>query len=159
FAGQPNTTLIGKRAEDVQAFFAITDWPDQQVTFDLGGRILDIIPIPGHEAASIAVYDRKSRLLLTGDTVYPGRLYIRDWPAFKASVERLAAFVQTHDVAHVLGAHIEMSDKPGVDYPVRTTWQPEEHRLEMTPAHILELYEAVSKMKDGPVREIHGDFI
>jgi hypothetical protein len=46
-----------------------------------------------------------------------------------------------------------------VDYPVRTTYQPEEHRLEMTPASILELNEALSKMGDTPVRDIHNDFI
>jgi glyoxylase-like metal-dependent hydrolase (beta-lactamase superfamily II) len=159
FAGQPDTTLVGKKLEDVQSFFGITDWPAQQVTLDLGGRILDIIPIPGHEATSIAVYDRKSRILLTGDTVYPGRLYIREWPAFKASIERLAVFVKTHEVAQVLGTHIEMSNTPGVDYPVRTTFQPEEHALAMTAANILELAEAVSKMKDTPVRDIHTDFI
>jgi len=159
FSGQPDTTLVGKKLEDVQSFFGISDWPNQQVTLDLGGRILDIIPIPGHEATSIAVYDRRSRLLLTGDTVYPGRLYISNWPAFKASIERLASFVKAHDIAQVLGTHIEMSNKAGVDYVVRTTYQPEEHQLPMTPANILELYDAVSKMGDTPVREIHNDFI
>jgi hypothetical protein len=91
--------------------------------------------------------------------VYPGRLYVRDWPAFKSSIERLASFVKAHDVSQVLGTHIEMSTKPGVDYPVRTTYQPEERELQMTPAHILELYQAVWKMGDTPVRDIHKDFI
>jgi len=159
FAGQPNTTVVGTKVEDVQSFFAIRDWPNQLVTLDLGGRILDIIPIPGHEPTSIAVYDRRTKLLLTGDTLYPGRLYIRDWPAFKASVERLASFVKSHEISQVLGTHIEMSTKPGVDYPVRTTYQPEEHALALKPAHVLELYEAIMKMKDGPVRETHNDFI
>jgi glyoxylase-like metal-dependent hydrolase (beta-lactamase superfamily II) len=151
--------VLGKNPEEVQAFFGVTSWPNQQVTLDLGGRILDIIPIPGHEASSIAFYDRTTRILLTGDTVYPGRLYIRDWPAFKSSIERLASFVKTHEVSQVLGTHIEMSTKPGVDYPVGTTYQPEERELQMTPAHILELYEAVLKMGEGPVRDVHNDFI
>jgi hydroxyacylglutathione hydrolase len=159
FDGQPNTTLVGKKVEDLQAFFKIKDWPNEQATLDLGGRILDIIPIPGHDAASIAVYDRTSRILLTGDTVYPGRLYIRDWPVFKSSIGRLAAFVKTHEVAHVLGTHIEMSRQPGVDYPIRTTYQPEERALAMTSANILELYDAISRMRDTPVRETHNDFI
>jgi hydroxyacylglutathione hydrolase len=159
FAGQPRITMAGTSLEDVQKFFGILDWPNQQVTLDLGGRVLDIIPIPGHEPTSIAVYDRKSKLLLTGDTVYPGRLYIRDWPAFKTSIGRLAEFVRSHEVSAVLGTHIEMSSKPGVDYPVRTTYQPEEHELAMRPAHIAELFEAISTMKDGPLREVHNDFI
>jgi len=159
FEGQPNTTVVGKKPADVQAFFGIANWPNQPATLDLGGRILDIIAIPGHEASSIAVYDRKTRILLTGDTVYPGRLYVRDWPAFRSSIGRLASFVKTHEVSQVLGTHIEMSTKPGVDYPVRTTYQPEEHELQMTPANILELYDAVSKMGDTPARDIHNDFI
>jgi len=159
FSGQPDTTLVGTKLLDVQSFFGIKDWPKQQVTLDLGGRILDIIPIPGHEATSVAVYDRKSRILLTGDTVYPGRLYVRDWPVFKASIEHLAAFVKTHEVANVLGTHIEMSNNPGVDYPVRTTYQPQEHELVLTSSNILELHDAVSRMGDTPVREVHMDFI
>ena len=159
FAGQPNTTLVGTKLADVQSFFGITDWPTQQVTLDLGGRVLDILPIPGHEPTSIAVYDRRTTLLLTGDTVYPGRLYIRDWPAYRASIERLAAFVKSHEVAHVLGTHIEMSSTPGVDYPIRTTFQSAEHDLALTPGHILELYAATVKMKDAAVREVHADFI
>jgi len=159
FAGQPNTTLVGTRLQDVQTYFKIKDWPNQQVELDLGGRVLDILSIPGHEPTSIAVYDRKSKLLLTGDTVYPGRLYIRDWPVFKASIERLASFVKTHEVSAVLGTHIEMTSTPGVDYPVRTTYQPEEHELALAATHILELNDAISRMGDKPVRETHSDFI
>jgi len=159
FAGQPDTTLVGTNVEDVQAFFGIKDWPNELAILDLGGRVLDVIPIPGHEPTSIAVYDRRTRILLTGDTVYPGRLYVRDWPAFRASIDRLARFVQSHDVGPVLGTHIEMTKTPGVDYPIGTTFQPEEHELALAPAHILELAAAVATMKDAPVRQVHDDFI
>jgi len=159
FKGQADTTLVGTKVEDVQEFFAIRNWPEQSVTLDLGRRVLDIIPIPGHEPTSIAVYDRRTRLLLTGDTLYPGRLYVRDFPVFKASIARLAAFVRSHEIFAVLGTHIEMSTKPGVDYPVRTTYQPEEHELALKSSHILELNEALIAMKDTPVREVHDSFI
>jgi glyoxylase-like metal-dependent hydrolase (beta-lactamase superfamily II) len=159
FENQPNTRVVGTRPADVQEFFGIKDWPSQRVPFDLGGRVLDVIPIPGHDAASIAVYDRQTGFLLTGDTLYPGRLYIRDWPDFKASIERLAIFVRTHEVSYVLGAHIEMSSAAGKDYPVRTTYQPDEHPLRLLPAHILELFSATSKMGDAPARETHDSFI
>jgi glyoxylase-like metal-dependent hydrolase (beta-lactamase superfamily II) len=159
FAGQPNTTVVGTKVEDVQSFFKFTDWPNRPATLDLGGRVLDILPIPGHEPASIAVYDRRTRLLLTGDTLYPGRLYVRDWPAFKASIGRLVDFVKTHRISNVLGTHIEMSVKPGVDYPVRTTYQPEEHALALSASHVLELHEALVRMGDTPIRDTHKDFI
>ena len=158
FAGQPSTVLVGTKLDDVQRFFGITDWPTQQVTLDLGGRILDVLPIPGHEPTSVAVYDRRTRLLLTGDTLYPGRLYVRDWPAYRASVGRLAAFARAHDVSHVLGTHIEMTSTSGVDYPIRTTFQPKEHDLALTPAHLFELEAALLKMPQ-PARDVHPDFI
>lgn len=159
FIGQPNTTVVGTTIEDVRAAFGIRNWPSELATVDLGNRILDVIPIPGHEPTSIALYDRATKLLLTGDTLYPGRLYVRDWPAYKASVQRLADFVRTHEIAHVLGTHIEMSSKPGVDYPTGTTYQPDEHALALTRAQVIELYTAVERMKDAPVRETHDDFI
>lgn len=101
FAARPNTIVVGHSAADVARFFEITDWPTQEAAFDLGGRALSVVAIPGHQEASIAMYDANTGLLLTGDTVYPGRLYVRDMPAFLSSLERLVAFTQTHKVSHV----------------------------------------------------------
>nr|BFE78243.1 hypothetical protein GCM10020093_008440 [Planobispora longispora] len=41
--------------------------------------MLECLPAPGHHEASVVFYDRWTGFLLTGDTVYPGRLYIQDW--------------------------------------------------------------------------------
>ena len=98
--------------------------------------MLDIIPIPGHQQASIAVYDKQTRVMLTGDSFYPGRLYIGDWPAFVASTQRLVDFTKLHPVAMLLGNHIEMTDTPGIDYPTGTTYQPNEHRLPLQVAQL-----------------------
>ncbi len=51
---------------------------------DLGGRVLDCLATPGHHEAAVTYYDRYTRILFTGDTIYPGRLYVFDWPAFVA---------------------------------------------------------------------------
>ena len=37
--------------------------------FDLGGRVLEVIAVPGHTAGSIALLDRTRQLLFTGDSV------------------------------------------------------------------------------------------
>lgn len=66
--------------------------------------------------------------MLTGDTVYRGRLYIEDWSAFSRTIDRLIAFADRRPVTHVLGCHIEMTRELGVDYPIRTTYQPDEPR-------------------------------
>ncbi|HET9896881.1 MAG TPA: MBL fold metallo-hydrolase [Streptosporangiaceae bacterium] len=75
FGGRPDTTVVGRTVAEVREFFGFTNWPGEVVGFDLGGRVLELTGIPGHHAASVAVYDPWSGFLLTGDTVYPGRLY------------------------------------------------------------------------------------
>lgn len=44
-------------------------------TIDLGGRVLDVIHIPGHTLGSILLLDRNTRTLLSGDTFTRRLLY------------------------------------------------------------------------------------
>jgi glyoxylase-like metal-dependent hydrolase (beta-lactamase superfamily II) len=132
----------------VKAFFGFQNWPEEVRTFDLGGRPIDVVGIPGHTDDSIAMYDRRTGILLTGDTVYPGRLYVADFEAFKTSIHRLAAFTADKPIAQVLGNHIEQTSTPFVDYPVRTKYQPEEHELALSAGSILELDRALQAMKE-----------
>ena len=159
-AGDSEIATIGRVvAPEVAALtkeFSIPRWPEQTGSVDLGGRVIDAIPIPGHDAVSIAFYDRRTGILLSGDSVYPGRLYVRDWPAYRASMKRLADWTETRPVAHVLGAHIEQTRTPFRDYPIGTTFQPAEHALELSRAHLLELAAAVSGHK--PERIALRDF-
>jgi glyoxylase-like metal-dependent hydrolase (beta-lactamase superfamily II) len=162
FNGQPNTTLVGTSQTAVRNFFGITTWPTQIVTYDLGGgRVLDVIPIPGHQSASIALYDRQTGILLTGDTLYPGHLFISAWTDYKASILRLVNFTAAADkpVCHVLGTHIEMTSTPGVHYPYGTVYQPNEHVLQLTRDTLLELNAACQAMGNTPVQQVHDDFI
>jgi len=159
FKDQPSTTVVAHSPKAVASYFAIERWPEQIVSFDLGDRRLEIVPIPGHQASSIAVYDPRTGLLLTGDTLYPGRLYVADWPAFRASIARLSSFAASRPVTHVLGAHVEMSSKPGVDYPMGARFQPSEHPLQLSPRHLEELHRACEKLGDSPARDVHDSFI
>ncbi len=158
FIGRPDTTFIPAQPEAVSKAFAIADWPETNGSIDLGDRVVDVIPIPGHQAAAAAYYDRKTGILLTGDNLYPGRLYISDFPAYLASTKRLVEFTESRPVAHVLGNHIEQSSTPFVDYPIGTTYQPHEHCLELGRAHLIELLDGLEKMKDHPVKLALRDF-
>jgi len=159
FNGQPNAVVVGTSQTAVRNFFGISAWPTQIVQYDLGGRTIDVIPIPGHHSAHIALYDRQDGLLLTGDTLYPGRLYVQDFASYQASILRLAAFTDDKPLCHVLGTHVEMTSTPGVDYPVGTTFQPNEHVLELGREHLLELNQALIAMGNTPQYEVHDDFI
>ena len=159
FEGKPNTTVLGLEVEDLNAYFQISNWPEEIVEFDLGNRLMNIIPIPGHQASSIAVYDKSTKILLTGDTFYPGRLYVNDWNAFHLSIERLVKFTNNNEISAILGNHIEMTKTPGVDYPMETIYQPNEHPLPLDVIELKELSEALTKLGDQPTKEIHDSFI
>jgi hydroxyacylglutathione hydrolase len=120
--------------------------------------VLDVIAIPGHDILSIAFYDRQTGVLLTGDSLYPGRLYVRDFPEFIRSTERLVEFTRGKVVTHILGTHIEQSSTPYKDYPVGTKYQPEEHELALSRGQLLELADALSAMKGTAVRMAMRDF-
>jgi glyoxylase-like metal-dependent hydrolase (beta-lactamase superfamily II) len=148
FIGQPATTVVGHDVASVQAAFGIATWPTGAGTLDLGDRVLDVVAIPGHETSHIALYDRQTGILLTGDTLYAGLLFVNDWTQYRASVARLQQFASTRPISHVLGGHIEMTNTPTVNYAYGTTYQPAEHVLELGAAHLAELDAALTAL--GP---------
>jgi len=160
FAGDPNVTVIGHKPEDVAAFFGIKSWPTEIVPFDLGGRVLQVIPSPGHEPAEITVYDPETKFLQMGDELYPGRLYVTagNFETFRDTVDRIVTFTKTHPVSWVMGNHIEMAATPGRDYPMHTPSHPNEHPLELPYATLLQLQASLHKMS-GAQLDIHKDFI
>lgn len=137
FRGRPGVTLVEANGEAVRKQFGFEQWPDGEARVDLGGRELRVFPIPGHHDDSIAVYDPRTGWLLTGDTLYPGRLYVKNWQEFKASIGKLLDFSRANPVSSVMGTHIEMSVRPGEDYPIGSTHQPDEAPLPL-PTEILE---------------------
>ena len=158
FQNLPDTTIVPLKVEGTSQFFKIETWPESAGTIDLGGRVLDVLPIPGHDILSLAFYDRQTGILLTGDSLYPGRLYVRDFPAFVRSTQRLVDFTQGKIITHVLGTHIEQSATPYKDYPIRTLYQPDEHSLALTRGTLLELNEALHSMGTEPRRMAFRDF-
>ncbi|HZZ30819.1 MAG TPA: MBL fold metallo-hydrolase, partial [Phenylobacterium sp.] len=161
FKDRPDTVVVGWTAPEVAAFFKIADWPNQIVSFDLGGRVLDIVPTPGHHPSHIMVFDERTRLLLSGDTLYPGRLYVPagEFATYRASIDRVTAFTRDRHVSHVLGAHIEMTTTPGKDYAQAAPAHPDEHALDLPYADLLELQAAVHAMGDPATKDVHDDFI
>jgi glyoxylase-like metal-dependent hydrolase (beta-lactamase superfamily II) len=158
FAGMPDTTVVPATVEGARSAFGIETWPTSMGAIDLGGRVVDVIPLPGHQPAHVAYYDRRTGILHTGDHLYPGRLYVSDLATYEASTRRLVEFTATRPVAHIVGCHIEQSDTPFVDYPVGTRYQPHEHSLAMTRGQLLELLGGLEAMKGKPDKAWFRDF-
>ncbi len=160
FAGQPNTTVVGTSQSDVANFFDIAPWPTELETYDLGGRVLDVVAIPGHQTAHIALYDSMTGLLLTGDSLYPGFIFLSGatWNTYRASISRLRDFVEPLPVSWVLGTHVEMKSVPFEAYPYGTNSQPNERDPQLEKKHLQELDDALDLLPTATT-EIHADFI
>jgi hydroxyacylglutathione hydrolase len=159
FTDRPDTTIVGREPEAVQEFFGFTKWPDEVVTFDLGGRKLEVTGSPGHHRTAITIYDPWTGFLLTGDTVIPGRLYAFDFPAFQASMDRMVEFAQDRRVTHVLGCHVEMTSRPRRDFPLGATYQPDERPPQMTMTQLTAVRDAAAAVAGQRGAHVFDDFV
>jgi glyoxylase-like metal-dependent hydrolase (beta-lactamase superfamily II) len=158
FAEIANATVIPATVEAHQKAFGIAKWPTDIGSINLGDRVIDVLAIPGHHPAHVAYYDRKTGVLITGDHLYPGRLYVTDFAAYKASTARMIEFTEQRPVTLILGCHIEQSDTPFVDYPTGTVYQPQEHALALSRTHLLALFAGLEKMGSKPEQLAERDF-
>ena len=150
FRGKPGVTLVEANSEAVRKYFGFSSWPQGSATVDLGGRVLEVIPSPGHQDEGIVMYDAQTGWLLTGDNLYPGRLYVRNWGEFRASIARLAEFAKKRRITAVLGAHIEMS-RSGKLFEAGSTFQPDEASLVLTVDDLSRLNQVLRDAGDEPV--------
>jgi hydroxyacylglutathione hydrolase len=158
FSAMQGVTMVPLTVEGTQTFFHVQKWPDDIGQIDLGGRVIDVIPIPGHDTLSLALYDRQTAILFSGDSLYPGRVFVRDFDAFTRSTQRMIDFTRGKIVAHIMGCHVEQSTTPYLDYPVGTAYQPEEHALPLSRGHLLEMMDALKEMKGSRERVAMRDF-
>ena len=138
FAGRERVTVVGVDEESVRDFFGFDSWPASVVSFDLGGRELLVAGIPGHDARSIVVVDASRGLMLSGDTAYPGRLYVQDLPALQESLDRMVALADSTGTQRILGGHIEFGAHSG-EHPVGTRFHRDERPLPLTVADLQRL--------------------
>jgi hydroxyacylglutathione hydrolase len=153
---RPGTTIVGTSPAEVIGYFGFRSWPEETVAFDLGRRVIDVIGGPGHEPSAVVFFDRRTGILFTGDTVLPARLYVRDLPQFRATIERLIRFRDDPPapVREVRGAHVEMSSTPGEDYPAGTIDQPDEAPLALRPGVLDRVLSALDELRGEPGERI-----
>ena len=132
FVDRPDTVMVGLTHEEVMDYWGFSNYPEQRIEYDLGGRTFIVTGTPGHQSSELAMYDTWTDLLYTGDMFYRGRLYLEDWDAWAASIKRLRQLAADYPVTHLINNHIEMTSTAKVDYPIGTTWQPNEPPMQMT---------------------------
>jgi hydroxyacylglutathione hydrolase len=137
FNGDAHTEVVGARLDDVQRYYRFAHWPDDSAQMDLGERIVDILPTPGHYVSELSYYDRQTGLFFSGDFLLPGRLLIADKSADLASARRVARFVADRPVSYVLGGHIEL-DKAGNTF-LGVSYHPDERPLQLSKDQLLQL--------------------
>ena len=83
--------------------------------FDLGGRTLEVVSLPGHSPASICLLDRQARRLFSGDSIHSGTvwLHLRDslpLGRFLNNLRRVRDLSGAFD--HILPAHGDLGALP-----------------------------------------------
>lgn len=84
----------GCRTEDVRPL-----WEGEVI--DLGHWRFEVILTPGHTPGSIMLLEREKRMLISGDTIQDGTIFMfgsgRNMPAFQSSLRRILAIADTFD--------------------------------------------------------------
>jgi glyoxylase-like metal-dependent hydrolase (beta-lactamase superfamily II) len=158
FADKPNVTIVEPDYASIVQFMQFDNWPDDRASIQLGDREIIIIATPGHQEEAISVYDSQTQWLLTGDTFYPGYIYIKDWNDYQQSIARLVTFSETHEISTLLGGHIEMTREPGEYYPIGTIYQPNEAPLTLSLENLRSLHAVLNKT-DKPQEINESEFI
>ena len=83
---------------------------------DLGDRPLEIIHIPGHTPGSIAILDKNKRVLISGDPIQDGAIFMfgeqREIHAYQKSLEKLEKYKDLFD--EIYPSHGSFPVKPAM---------------------------------------------
>lgn len=144
FEGVNGVQLVRSDLEHVRKYFGFDNWPNGSAQIDLGNRIVDVLPAPGHHPAQLVYYDRNTGLVFSGDFLLAGRILVDDWNAYEASAQRVAQFLNDRPVSFVLGGHVEKNHS-GELLPWQSTYHPDEHALQLTKDDVTALPAALRK--------------
>jgi len=84
-----------------------------EADIDLGGRTIQLVHVPGHSDESVAILDSSSKMILLGDFLYNGTLFLfhkADLAVYKQTVDHLNSLLSPG--FRLFGAH----GKPEIEY-------------------------------------------
>ena len=118
FAGRPRHRVVGAERRGVWEYFGFGDDRDEVAQCRPGRPGAGVPGQPGHHEAAVTFYDPYDR-------IPAHRRHRLPRPAVRQGLARIRRHHRSPDrvrrdrpVTHVLGCHIEMTTRPGVDYPV-----------------------------------------
>lgn len=80
---------------------------------ELGDRPLEIIDLPGHTPGSIAILDVRNRVLIGGDSIQNGRIFMfgehRNLSDYITSLEKLSAYEGRFDTVYASHSSVEVA--------------------------------------------------
>ncbi len=137
---QPTAFCMDKLPTLDTASYAIKPYQDrikgylaEGTTISLGNRTLEVLRVPGHTPDCVALLDRASGYLWTGDMYYEATIWLffegTDLDAYERSIARFAEHAPS--LTRVFPAH----NKPTA-----------------VPAHLVELQNAFAKIRSGDVK-------
>ena len=83
----------------------LTGYLDEGDVIDLGNRTFQIFHLPGHSPDSIALYEKKSEILFSGDAIYDGDLYDTVFHSDRAQYRQSLQRLKDLAVSQVHGGH------------------------------------------------------
>lgn len=94
----------------------VIEYGEEGDVIDIGNRQFEVIHIPGHTPGSIALLDRKNKLLISGDSVQAGAVFMfgegRDINAYIGSMKKLEGMLSGFET--ILPSHGEIPIQPDI---------------------------------------------
>jgi glyoxylase-like metal-dependent hydrolase (beta-lactamase superfamily II) len=83
----------------------LTGYLDDGDVLDTGDRVFHVLHLPGHSPGSIALYEKSSQTLFSGDVVYDGALIDNAWHSDAAAYEESLRRLKELPVSTVYAGH------------------------------------------------------
>ncbi|NLV50758.1 MAG: MBL fold metallo-hydrolase [Clostridiales bacterium] len=114
---------------------------EEGYVFQLGGRSLQVISIPGHTPGSIALFDRDNRMMFTGDMLSDRPVFMMgsdsDYDEYIATMDKLIEMSPLIDAFY--GAHGTLANPPDMPAKLKKA------------AELKKAGKLVPKASDGPM--------
>ena len=91
-------------------------WLENRSLFDLGSHTLEVIHTPGHTSGSICIYEFKTKVLFSGDTVFAGGTlsYIAESGSIGDYINSITR-LEARKISKIFPGHGDISENPEED--------------------------------------------